>query len=377
MVYPKSGINFVLYNSSFDVVEENTGYLPVDDRINAIQNLATDQLMMKESGFIEIFVNNDAQTPVYYDNLMVIMRGGNTQEVNVYYPFETIIHLLSDTISSTNAYKYNWKELQKEFNLKWLDYGARMYDPIVGRWWTPDPMAEKYYHISPYAYCGNNPIRFIDPDGLAHYSVDSMGYIQPIIENRQIVGIDDDYDMLFAADGSSIRVNDQSILSNLVYKRSNYKGSYAVTDSQQDAFNVFVFATLNSDVEWGLSGFSEGTSYVVSTSHKSDKIFSATSIEGFDEFDMTFAIHSHQTGETTEASSPPQGVNDMTSLNNMAHRFHDKYGGQWANKLPPHYIYHPNSKSVLQYSIYPYNRGISRGTATTGIGLRRSLGLIK
>ena len=54
-----------------DVVDENTGYLPVEDHINTIQNLATDYMVMKESGFLEIFVNNQAQTPVYYDNLRV------------------------------------------------------------------------------------------------------------------------------------------------------------------------------------------------------------------------------------------------------------------------------------------------------------------
>jgi RHS repeat-associated protein len=165
LVQPKSGINFVLYNSGLDVVEENTGYLPVDDRINAIQNLTTDQLVMQEAGFIEIFVNNDAQTPVYYDNLMVVMRGGNAPEVNAYYPSGYIIDNLSTTnaaLANFNAYKYNNKEWQKETN--WLDYGARMMDPVVGRWWLPDPLAEKYYNISPYAYCLNNP-NYIDPDG--------------------------------------------------------------------------------------------------------------------------------------------------------------------------------------------------------------------
>jgi len=95
LVEPKSGINFVLYNNVFDIVEENTGYLPVDDRINAIQILATDQLVMKEAGFLEIFVNNDAQTPVYYDNMMVVMSGGAAVEVNAYYPYGKRIELLS------------------------------------------------------------------------------------------------------------------------------------------------------------------------------------------------------------------------------------------------------------------------------------------
>lgn len=54
---PKSGINFVAYNHNFDIVEANTGVQVVDDKINTIQTLSTDQMIMKEAGFIEIFAN--------------------------------------------------------------------------------------------------------------------------------------------------------------------------------------------------------------------------------------------------------------------------------------------------------------------------------
>ena len=174
VIQPQTGINFVLYNNEFDVVEANTGYLPVDDKINAIQNLATDKLVMKEAGFIEIFVNNQAQTPVYYDNMMVTHSGGNVVEVNAYYPYGMRIPLLStpDTDNLSNLYLYNGKELQKELNLQWLDYGERPYDP-TGRlgWFSPDPFAEKYYHLSPYSYATNNPINFIDIRGDSAWSV--------------------------------------------------------------------------------------------------------------------------------------------------------------------------------------------------------------
>jgi RHS repeat-associated protein len=63
-------------------------------------------------------------------------------------------------------YKYNGKELQNELGLNMYDYGARNYDPALGRWENIDPLAEESICWSPYNYCYNNPVYFIDVAGM-------------------------------------------------------------------------------------------------------------------------------------------------------------------------------------------------------------------
>ncbi len=85
---------------------------------------------------------------------------------NHYYPFGLEMPGLGYVKQAPESkYRFNGKELQDENNLSMLDFGARMYDPQIGRWWSVDPSAEKFYDITPFRFGLNNPLRYNDPNG--------------------------------------------------------------------------------------------------------------------------------------------------------------------------------------------------------------------
>ena len=131
---------------------------------NVVYENGVPQILLTEVGYVSL---TDGQYHYYLkdhqgNNRVVVDEEGTVEEVNHYYPFGGVFSSTGDA----QPYKYNGKELDRKGGLDWYDYGARMYDAVLGRWHAVDPMSEKYYGVSPYLYCANNPILLVDPNGM-------------------------------------------------------------------------------------------------------------------------------------------------------------------------------------------------------------------
>jgi RHS repeat-associated protein len=141
----------------------------------AKQIVGLNQLVIRRNGWIYIYVSNESNQYVYFDNLVINLKHGPLVEQKAYFPFGMDNPALSSQAIKyqykNNRYSFNGKEFQSiEFSdssgLNEYDYGARYYDPQIGRWNVQDPLSEKSRRWSTYNYAFDNPIRFIDPDGM-------------------------------------------------------------------------------------------------------------------------------------------------------------------------------------------------------------------
>ena len=151
---------------------------------------------------------------------------------------------------------YNGKELNTDFDLNWLDYGARYYDPTIARWGQVDPLADSYTPYSPYNYTLNNPILFIDPDGR------SVDWEPQIHKNEgQVNGqtvVTSGYLKVQMEDGDDAEslarfLNVDQETANTLFDSMNDKGEIQLTD------NIPGVSAINKDIN-GMIGRMDVTS---------------------------------------------------------------------------------------------------------------------
>ncbi|MDJ1466935.1 RHS repeat-associated core domain-containing protein [Xanthocytophaga flava] len=119
-----------------------------------------------EDGYVQILVANESESPVWFDDIKISYSRDLIVQENHYDPWGLNLVGIETGGNPNHKFQYNGKEKQEDFGLNWMDYGARMYDAQLGRWHVIDPKADSMRRWSPYNYAFDNPMRFIDPDGM-------------------------------------------------------------------------------------------------------------------------------------------------------------------------------------------------------------------
>lgn len=180
---PRAYINYVFFDDQFNFAGSGASQVGQPNVLtnHYTANQQLNDIVAPKNGYVYVFCSNESPVNVYFDNLQVILTHGPLVEETHYYPFGLTMSGISDKVIRSNyaenRYRYNGKELQhQEFTdgsgLEEYDYGARFQDPQLGLWHSIDPKADKSRRFSPYAYADDNPIRFIDPDGMSTNSTD-------------------------------------------------------------------------------------------------------------------------------------------------------------------------------------------------------------
>jgi RHS repeat-associated protein len=163
---PEAYMGYNLYDSNSNLYEQ--GKVILSKKARDKHEELIEKIAIKKDGYIETFLVNETSENVWFDQFRVMSTGPIIVQETHYDPWGLEIKELGYQYGGikVNPYLYNGKEAIGHLGIELYDYGARMYDPVIGRWSVVDPMADQREWLSPYNYVQNNPMLRVDPDGM-------------------------------------------------------------------------------------------------------------------------------------------------------------------------------------------------------------------
>jgi len=180
-------------------------------------------------------------------NRVIVSSIGYINQHNIYYALGGTTALSSG--QEYQQYKYTDKEYDPMHGLNQYDFGARNYDPAIGRFTSIDPLAEKYYHLTPYSYCGGDPVNKVDPDGRDIWTISIDGHVL----NHESYCDNDIIYIGFMENGNVKKNEDKWIklpYGTISYTHRDSYDEYVVSGDSYGT-QLFEFLAENTEVEFG------------------------------------------------------------------------------------------------------------------------------
>ncbi|MGN6493886.1 MAG: DUF6443 domain-containing protein [Agriterribacter sp.] len=162
---PKAYINYIFFDEQFKYAGGNFSRVgssgTVKDHFN---DAAMQEVAVPKNGYLFVYVSNESNMPVYFDNLQVVHKPGPVLEESHYYPYGLKIVGISSKAFGVinNPFQFQGNYSSVDEHTGWNDFELRSYDAQVGRWTTADPYDQ---FASPYVGMAGNPASYVDPDG--------------------------------------------------------------------------------------------------------------------------------------------------------------------------------------------------------------------
>lgn len=171
---PKAYLNWLVFDKDYNLILSKSNFKRMttygrEYGQNGPHELLNGQITIDEPGYVYIYLSNEEETnpyEVYFDDFKVEHIKSPVIQMDDYYAFGLTFNSFQRDNTLVQQFKYNGNELQNELGIQWTDYGFRMYNSDIGRWFVIDPLTEKHKALSPYTYVLNNPILYIDVLGL-------------------------------------------------------------------------------------------------------------------------------------------------------------------------------------------------------------------
>jgi RHS repeat-associated protein len=191
---PKAYINYMYLDEDFNVYNSAAAQIPYSDGTTGAQTITINPVgnTVQKHGYLYVYLTNESAMDVFFDNLIINHERGPVLEEDHYYPFGlTMISLGTQALRESNSFlnrrKFTEQEFDNDLNLNWYHFRFRSYDPQIGRFLRPDPLASKYVYNSTFAYAENKVTIGIDLEGLELLPVNSS-WFRMVTEYKQGYG---------------------------------------------------------------------------------------------------------------------------------------------------------------------------------------------